>query len=51
MTVISMGGLRTAEDVAYVHQAGIDAIVVGQALLTVPDTAKAISELFKLTYS
>jgi indole-3-glycerol phosphate synthase len=49
MTVISMGGLRTAEDVAYVHQAGIDAIVVGQALLTVPDTAKAISELFKLT--
>jgi indole-3-glycerol phosphate synthase len=49
MTVISMGGLRTAEDVAYVRQANIDAIVVGQALLTAPDRAEAISELFKQT--
>ena len=50
MTVISMGGLRTAQDVAHVLQAKIDAIIVGQALLTAPDTANAISELFKQAY-
>lgn len=49
ITVISMGGLRTAENVATVYRAGIDAIMVGQALLTAPDTAHAIRELFKLT--
>ena len=49
MTVISVGGLKTADDVAYVYQADIDGIVVGQALLTAPDKAKAIKELFKTT--
>ncbi|MFP4321719.1 MAG: indole-3-glycerol phosphate synthase TrpC [Anaerolineales bacterium] len=49
MGVVSLGGLRTAEDVAYVHQARIDAIVVGQALLMAPDAAAALQELFKLT--
>lgn len=47
--VVSQGGLHSAEDVAYVYQADIDAIVVGQALLSAPDTANAIRELFKLT--
>lgn len=49
IAVISMGGLRTAEDVARVHQAQVDGIVVGQALLSARDTAQAIQELFKLT--
>ena len=49
VTVISMGGLQTAEHVAMVYKAGIDAIMVGHVLLTAPDTAQAIHELFKLT--
>lgn len=49
MAVISMGGLRTAEEVARVHSAGVDGIIIGQALLSAPNTAAAIRELFKLT--
>lgn len=49
MVVVSMGGLRTAEDVATVQKAGVDAIIVGQALLTAPDAGMAIQELLKLT--
>jgi indole-3-glycerol phosphate synthase len=46
MAVISMGGLRTAHDVAYVSQANIDGVIVGQALLTAQNTAQAIQDLF-----
>ncbi|NJL93074.1 MAG: hypothetical protein HC915_04780 [Anaerolineae bacterium] len=49
VVVISSGGIRTPQDLAYVVRAGIDAVMVGQALLTAPDTAQAIEELFKLT--
>jgi|GEM_PF-979593 len=49
--VLSMGGLRTAEDVAYVYRANIDGIMVGQALLTAADTTQAIQDLFKLAPS
>lgn len=51
IVALSMGWLRTAQDVEYVVQAGIDGIVVGQALLTAPDTHEAIAELFRLTGS
>jgi indole-3-glycerol phosphate synthase len=48
MAVVSMGGLRTAQDVARVMKANIAAIMVGQALLNVPDVPQAVSDLFKL---
>lgn len=50
MAVISMGGIRTAQDVAMLQQAEVHAAVIGQALLTAPDTAAATRELFKLAH-
>jgi indole-3-glycerol phosphate synthase len=46
MAVISMGGLRTAHDVAHVSQANIDGVIVGQALLTAQNTTQAVQDLF-----
>jgi indole-3-glycerol phosphate synthase len=46
--VISMGGLWTAEDVARVRTANLDAILVGQVLLMAEDTSRAIQELFNV---
>lgn len=47
--VMSMGGLRTAADVAYVRQANLDAVVVGQAILNAPDPSAAIYDLLRPT--
>jgi indole-3-glycerol phosphate synthase len=46
IAVISLYGLRTADDVARVTAAGVDGVLVGQALLQAPDTAAKIRELF-----
>jgi indole-3-glycerol phosphate synthase len=48
IVVISMGGVRTAEDVALVAEAGVDAILAGEAILSAPDPQAAIHELFSL---
>ncbi len=50
MAVISMGGLRTAEDVAYVQQAGIEGVLIGEALLKTSHTRQTIQELFRLAW-
>ncbi len=44
--VISMGGLRTPADVAQVAQAGIDAILLGESIISAPDPHLAIHEMF-----
>lgn len=46
ITTISMGGVRTAEDVLMLADAGIDAIVAGEAVLAAPDQMQAIDDLF-----
>lgn len=50
MTVLSVSGLKTAEDVAYVREAGVDGVLIGQALLTATHTQQAIEELFRLVW-
>jgi indole-3-glycerol phosphate synthase len=44
-TVIASGGLSTLDDVRQVAQAGVDGILVGEALLTATDSAAKIHEL------
>lgn len=46
IAVISMGGIRRAEDVTMVSEAGIDAILVGEAILSAPDPEEKIRELY-----
>jgi indole-3-glycerol phosphate synthase len=48
IVVVSMGGLRTPEDVALIKEAGVDAVSLGEAILGVPDPVQALSELFSL---
>jgi indole-3-glycerol phosphate synthase len=46
IAVISMGGIRRAEDVTMVSEAGIDAILVGEAILGAADPEDKIRELY-----
>lgn len=46
--VISMGGMRTPEDVALIAEAGADAILIGEAILQAPDPTEAIRDLYSL---
>lgn len=43
--IVSESGIHTAEDVRKVRQAGVDAILVGEALMTSADIPRAIREL------
>ncbi len=43
--MISESGLFTREDVAYVKEAGADAILVGEAIMTSPDIPSKVREL------
>lgn len=43
--LVSESGIFTASDVAHVAAAGADAILVGEALVTSPDTASLVREL------
>ncbi len=43
---VSMGGVRTADDVALLAEAGVDAIMIGEAILGAPDQYRAIRDLF-----
>lgn len=47
ISVISMGGVRTPDDVALVADAGVDAILAGEAILSAPNSAEAIQHLFQ----
>ncbi|MCQ3931140.1 MAG: hypothetical protein DPW16_11845 [Chloroflexi bacterium] len=48
IVVVSMGGIRTPEDMAMVAESGIDGVVVGEGLLGVPNPEEAIHTLFSL---
>mgnify|MGYP005837502863 CR=1 FL=1 len=50
-TVLAVGGFRTAEDVAKAAAAGLDGVVVARALLTAPDKAAKLRELFSFPES
>lgn len=50
MAVISVGALRTADDIAYVQQAEIHGVLIGQALLDHPNARQAVQELFRLAW-
>jgi indole-3-glycerol phosphate synthase len=43
--VVSESGIRTGSDVARLGEAGVDAILVGESLLTAPDPAAAAASL------
>ncbi|KAL9230337.1 hypothetical protein vseg_005701 [Gypsophila vaccaria] len=44
--VVGESGLFTPADIAYVQEAGAEAVLVGESLIKQPDPAKAITELF-----
>ncbi|KAF8690734.1 hypothetical protein HU200_041117 [Digitaria exilis] len=46
ITVVSESGLFTPDDVAYVQNAGVSAVLVGESLLTQEDPGQAIAGLF-----
>jgi indole-3-glycerol phosphate synthase len=43
--LVSESGILTAADVAQVHACGADAVLVGEALVTAPDTAARVRDL------
>jgi indole-3-glycerol phosphate synthase len=43
--VVAESGIRNAADVSRLRAAGIDAILVGETLMTAPDPAAALREL------
>jgi indole-3-glycerol phosphate synthase len=44
--VVSESGLHTADDLRSVHQAGADAVLIGESLVKQPDPSAAITALF-----
>ena len=43
--VVSESGIRTRDDVAKLHQAGVDAVLVGESLMREKDIGKKVKEL------
>ena len=43
--VVSESGIRTQQDVRYVRQLGVFAVLVGESIVTAPDMAKKLREL------
>jgi indole-3-glycerol phosphate synthase len=48
--LISESGIATAADVALLHEWGVDAVLVGEALVTAPDVARRVRELAGVTH-
>ncbi|KAL2459497.1 Aldolase-type TIM barrel family protein [Forsythia ovata] len=46
ITVVGESGLFTPDDISYVQEAGVKAVLVGESLVKQKDPAKGISELF-----
>jgi indole-3-glycerol phosphate synthase len=42
---VSESGIRTADDVALLRQAGVDAVLIGETLMRAPDKKAALAEL------
>jgi indole-3-glycerol phosphate synthase len=49
-TVVAESGLQTAEDVKRMKQLGVNAVLIGEALMTAPEPAAKIKELFAGTW-
>jgi indole-3-glycerol phosphate synthase len=47
--LVSESGIHRAADVARLRQSGVDAVLVGEALVTAPDTAERVRELSSST--
>lgn len=45
-TIVAESGIRTAEDVARLKALGVHALLIGEALMTAPDPAAKVQELF-----
>ncbi|MBI5930719.1 MAG: indole-3-glycerol-phosphate synthase, partial [Chloroflexi bacterium] len=48
IVVVSVGGIRTSEDMAHVADSGIDGVVVGEGLLGLPNLEEAVQSLFSM---
>jgi indole-3-glycerol phosphate synthase len=44
--MVSESGLHTAEDLAFVQQAGVQAVLIGESLMRYGDPAEGIAQLF-----
>ncbi len=44
--IVAESGLKTAEEVARMRQLGVHAVLIGEALMTAPDPAAKVRELF-----
>ena len=45
---VSESGVKTAEDVAALQEAGADAVLIGETLMRAPDKAKKLAQLKSL---
>ena len=48
--IVAESGLRTAEEVARMKRLGVHAVLIGEALMTAPDPAAKVRELFARTW-
>lgn len=48
VTVVSESGIRTSEDVQRLAKLGVDAMLVGEGLVTAPDTAALVRQLSQM---
>lgn len=44
---VSESGIKTAEDVARLREAGVDAMLIGESLMRAPDIGRAVDELLR----
>lgn len=51
IVVLSMGGIRTPEDMALIAESGVDGVLVGEGLLGLPNPVEAIQWLFSMVDS
>ena len=49
-TIVAESGIQTAEDVAQMKRLGVHAVLIGEALMTAPDPAAKVHELFAGTW-
>jgi indole-3-glycerol phosphate synthase len=51
ITVVSESGIFTSKDVELMERVGVDAVLVGEALVTAPDMAARVRELTGIGFS
>ena len=48
--IVAESGLQTAQDIARMQALGVHAVLIGEALMTAPDPAAKVRELFTGTW-